>query len=107
MQNPDNLTQTQVTQPIEWAELPLCDSALSNEEALLLQEKIMSLLRFLGSPGDWGCETKLGRLTVALTGLRAAMDAAAYTRCEPCRETGLVHCSDPLNCGGPWTESKA
>ena len=24
-------------------------------------------------------------------------------RCEPCRETGLVHCSDPENCGGPWT----
>jgi hypothetical protein len=24
-------------------------------------------------------------------------------RCEPCREAGAVHCSDPKNCGGPWT----
>ena len=23
-------------------------------------------------------------------------------RCEPCRATGAVHCSDPENCGGPW-----
>lgn len=23
-------------------------------------------------------------------------------RCEPCRATGLVHCGDPMNCGGPW-----
>ena len=22
-------------------------------------------------------------------------------RCEPCRETGAIHCSDPANCGGP------
>lgn len=24
-------------------------------------------------------------------------------RCKPCRETGAIHCSDPENCGGPWT----
>mgnify|MGYP001290376002 CR=1 FL=1 len=24
-------------------------------------------------------------------------------RCEACRETGAIHCSDPENCGGPWT----
>lgn len=24
-------------------------------------------------------------------------------RCIPCRNTGLWHCSDPENCGGPWT----
>lgn len=23
-------------------------------------------------------------------------------RCEPCRGTGLTHCSDPEHCGGPW-----
>lgn len=25
-------------------------------------------------------------------------------RCLDCNDTGLSHCSDPLNCGGPWTE---
>ena len=24
-------------------------------------------------------------------------------RCKACRETGAIHCSDPENCGGPWT----
>ena len=23
-------------------------------------------------------------------------------RCKACRETGMIHCCDPLNCGGPW-----
>lgn len=22
--------------------------------------------------------------------------------CVPCRNTGMIHCSDPANCGGPW-----
>jgi hypothetical protein len=26
----------------------------------------------------------------------------ASKRCEPCRATAAVHCSDPENCGGPW-----
>lgn len=25
-------------------------------------------------------------------------------RCEACRSKGLLHCSDPANCGGPWDE---
>lgn len=28
-------------------------------------------------------------------------------RCEACRETGAIHCSDPENCGGPWTVPNA
>lgn len=28
-------------------------------------------------------------------------------RCIPCRETGLAHCSDPENCGGPWDTHNA
>ncbi len=28
-------------------------------------------------------------------------------RCEPCRETGAIHCADPQNCGGPWTTPNA
>ncbi len=27
--------------------------------------------------------------------------------CEPCRSTGLFHCSDPANCGGPWDDHAA
>jgi hypothetical protein len=30
----------------------------------------------------------------------------APKRCEPCRATGAVHCSDPANCGGPWDDHK-
>lgn len=26
-----------------------------------------------------------------------------YKVCKDCGSTGLIHCSDPLNCGGPWT----
>ena len=27
---------------------------------------------------------------------------AVPKRCDPCHDTGVVHCSDPANCGGPW-----
>jgi len=27
----------------------------------------------------------------------------APNQCDACQETGAVHCSDPANCGGPWT----
>ena len=27
-------------------------------------------------------------------------------RCEPCRQTGLMHCSDPEHCGGPWDKTQ-
>lgn len=67
--------------------LPLCDSPLSRDEAIRLHENMMPLLRFLGSPGDWGYETKLGRLTIALSGLRAevakARDTAAHRAAAP------------------------
>lgn len=26
-------------------------------------------------------------------------------RCEPCRQTGAIHCADPANCGGPWSDA--
>lgn len=32
---------------------------------------------------------------------------ATPKRCEPCRATGAIHCSDPANCGGPWDEREA
>lgn len=30
----------------------------------------------------------------------------AEKRCDPCRETGAIHCADPSNCGGPWDARK-
>lgn len=30
-------------------------------------------------------------------------DRIESLRCGACRETGAIHCSDPENCGGPWT----
>ncbi len=35
-------------------------------------------------------------------GSNAGLGPAAPKRCEPCRATGAVHCSDPEHCGGPW-----
>ena len=53
-----------------FADLPLCSSQLSAEERIRLDENLKPLLRFLGAPGDWGYETKLGRLTSVLDSLR-------------------------------------
>ena len=50
--------------------LPLCMSPLNVEERARLDENLKSLLRFLGSPGGWGYETKLGRLAVVLDDVR-------------------------------------
>lgn len=63
-------------------DLPLCSSALSRDEAIRLHENLMPLLRFLGSPGDWGYETKLGRLTIVLGNLRAEVARARYAAAE-------------------------
>ena len=44
-----------------------------------------------------------------LLALKRAVEALAKVgagrtakHCDPCRETGAIHCSDPENCGGPW-----
>ncbi|WP_213664277.1 hypothetical protein [Stutzerimonas stutzeri] len=47
-------------------DLPLCISSLSDDEAIRLEAELLPLLRYLGSPGDWGYRTKLGRLTGVL-----------------------------------------
>lgn len=57
-------------QPKAFKELPMCSSPLKPEERIRLDEHLKSLLGFLGSPGDWGYETQLGRLTVVLAELR-------------------------------------
>ena len=52
-------------------DLPLCISSLSYDEAMRLEAELLPLLRYLGSPGDWGYRTKLGRLTEVLHDLVA------------------------------------
>lgn len=54
--------------------LPLCSSPLSPEEAIRLSENLKTLLRFLSAPGDWGHETKLGKLTIVLRDLLAELN---------------------------------
>lgn len=60
-----------------YADLPLCTSPLTAEEARRLQDNLEPLMRFLGSPGDWGYQTKLGRLTCVLLDLRAEITKAS------------------------------
>ena len=64
---------------------PLCSSPLSSTEALQLESNLMPLLRYLGSPGDWGYETKLGRLTILLLELRVEIRQAARLAAEESR----------------------
>lgn len=54
----------------------LCESALSYEEALRLEAELAPLMRYLGSPGDWGYGTKLGDLTAFLLSLRGQIEQA-------------------------------
>lgn len=60
----------------KYNDMPLCGSPLSYDEAVRLEAELMLLLRYLGSPGDWGYETKLGQLTQVLHGLRAEIRQA-------------------------------
>ena len=61
----------------KFTDMPLCASPLSMDEVIQLESNIMPLLRYLGSPGDWGYGTKLGRLTEVLHGLRSEIRQAA------------------------------
>lgn len=55
-------------------ELPLATSALSLQEAITLKVHIDNLKRFLGAPGDWGYESMLGRLAVAIGTVKVVTD---------------------------------
>lgn len=37
-------------------------------------------------------------------GKKGAQSAEEQKVCEACRNTGAIHCSDPVNCGGPWSD---
>lgn len=51
-------------------ELPLVAHPLNDAEKAKLLLRLDDLLKFLGSPGDWGYSTKLGVMTQTLTVLR-------------------------------------
>ena len=53
-------------------ELPLAASQLSFQEACTLKAHLDGLQRFLNRPGDWGYETQLGRLTIAIKNVQAS-----------------------------------
>lgn len=55
-------------------ELPLATSELSLQEAHTLKVHIDNLKRFLGAPGDWGYESMLGRLAVAIGTVKVVTD---------------------------------
>jgi len=57
-------------------DLPLCRSPLSRDEAIRLECNMTPLMRFLGSPGDWGYQSKLGQLTKLLAELHGEVAKA-------------------------------
>ena len=61
----------------EFNEMPLSSSPLSMNEAIRIESEITTLLRYLGSPGDWGYKTKLGQFIEALYCLRTEVRIAA------------------------------
>ena len=55
---------------MNYSEMPLVACPLSEVEKARLLAYLEPLLRHLGAPGDWGYETKLGRMTIRLSELR-------------------------------------
>lgn len=53
-------------------ELPLAASALSFQEAVTLKTHLDGLKRFLSAPGDWGYESMLGHLAIAVNSVQGA-----------------------------------
>ena len=60
-----------------YQDLPLSSSPLSHDEAVKIETLLDPLLRYLGSPGDWGYETKLGLMTLELKRLRSEIRSQA------------------------------
>ncbi len=53
-----------------YKDLPLVAHPLNDAERGKLLLRLDDLLKFLGSPGDWGYDTKLGVITQTLIALR-------------------------------------
>ena len=58
-------------------DLPLASCAPSLEERARWINVLDPLLRYAGSPGDWGRESKLGQLTMRLMQVRAELAVAS------------------------------
>lgn len=56
-------------------ELPLAESELSIEERARWIAALDPLLKYAGSPGDWGYQSKLGVLTQKLYQIRSEIAA--------------------------------
>ena len=54
----------------KYSEMPITNSPLSDLERGKLLALLDSLLYYLGAPGDWGYESKLGQMTIRLSELR-------------------------------------
>lgn len=54
----------------QFHECPLAECELSQAERARWLAVLDQLLRYAGSPGDWGYESKLGRLTLVARDLR-------------------------------------
>lgn len=54
----------------QFHECPLAECELSPEERARWLAVLDQLLKYAGSPGDWGYESKLGRLTLVARDLR-------------------------------------
>lgn len=57
---------------IPFHELLLAESQLSYQHAVALKARVDDLKRFLACPGDWGYDSMLGRLTIALGNVQIA-----------------------------------
>lgn len=55
---------------MNFSEMPVADCPLSDLERGKMLAHLDPLLRYLGAPGDWGYESKLGQMTIRLNELR-------------------------------------
>lgn len=55
---------------MNYSEMPLAACPLSGRERDTVLGHLDLLLRYLGAPGDWGYESKLGQMTIRLAELR-------------------------------------
>ncbi len=56
---------------MNYSEMPIAACPLSDVERGKLLAYLQMLLQFLGAPGDWGYESKLGQMTIRLTELQS------------------------------------
>lgn len=55
---------------MNYSEMPVANCPLRDAERDTVLAHLDPLLRYLGAPGDWGYESKLGQMTIRLNELR-------------------------------------